>query len=210
MTVADPIIRPFIPGTTGWTASDLDEPAIESKWANGAFEIVEGVLTTMPPAYYPAGRSFIKLIVLIENHLAQAQIPGGVSSEVEIVIDEQRVLRADGAFLTPQDLERQRVASRRAGKISPDKSRFYVPPTLIIESVSPGHETHDRLIKRRWYAEFRVPHYWILDAYAKRLECLLLEGSDYRIDAQGTANDELHPSLFPDLTIPLARIWPET
>jgi hypothetical protein len=34
MTIADPIVEPkkLEPGTTGWTAADLDHPAIESWW----------------------------------------------------------------------------------------------------------------------------------------------------------------------------------
>ena len=47
--------RPFLPGTTGWTASDLDDPQIERLWFSGRYEIVEGVLTSMPPAYLAGG-----------------------------------------------------------------------------------------------------------------------------------------------------------
>jgi hypothetical protein len=49
MTPPALVARPFLPGTTGWTASDLDDPAIERGWIRGSYEIVEGVLTTMPP-----------------------------------------------------------------------------------------------------------------------------------------------------------------
>lgn len=49
--------KPFRPGTTGWSASDLDDPRIEGKWLRGSYEIVEGVLTRMPPAYFIGGES---------------------------------------------------------------------------------------------------------------------------------------------------------
>jgi hypothetical protein len=44
--------KPFCPGTTGWTASDLDDPRIEAKWEWGRYEIINGVLTRMPAAYF--------------------------------------------------------------------------------------------------------------------------------------------------------------
>lgn len=39
--------KPFEPGTTGWTAADLDDPRIEREWFRGRYEIVEGVLTLL-------------------------------------------------------------------------------------------------------------------------------------------------------------------
>lgn len=52
MTPTGTSSRPFEPGTTGWTVHDLDDPEIERQWFEGRYEIVEGVLTKMPPAYF--------------------------------------------------------------------------------------------------------------------------------------------------------------
>jgi len=38
--------RSVVPGTTRWTADDLDDPRIEREWFRGHYEIIEGVLTT--------------------------------------------------------------------------------------------------------------------------------------------------------------------
>ena len=35
MTLADTHVRNFEPGTTGWTAADLDRPEIERRWFAG-------------------------------------------------------------------------------------------------------------------------------------------------------------------------------
>ena len=85
--------------------------------------------------------------------------------------------------------------------------RLIVAPNLIIESVSKGHEDHDRDVKRRWYADARVPNYWILDGYGKSLECLVFDGRSYRVDQSGKKSDVLYPSAFRGLEIPLAKIW---
>ncbi len=82
-----------------------------------------------------------------------------------------------------------------------------MPPTLVVEAVSPGHEEHERDPQRRWYAEAGVPNFWILDGYAGSLECLTLADKTYRIDQAGREGDELRPSLFPGLVIPLADLW---
>jgi Uma2 family endonuclease len=48
-----------------------------------------------------------------------------------------------------------------------------------------------------------------LDAQQRSLECLVLEGADYRVDQSGRNADEIKPSLFPGLVIPLAQLWAE-
>src|SRR5438552_13014544 len=97
-TTIGPSSKPFEPGTTGWTASDLDDPAIEREWFRGRYEIVEGVLTKMPPAYFTGGESLFKLVFLIRDHFSKHGPAGSFAPEVDIVIDEPRVAVADAAF----------------------------------------------------------------------------------------------------------------
>lgn len=210
MTLADVDVKlkPFEPGTTGWTEADLDDPAIERQWFAGRYEIVEGVLTITPPAYFSGGESSFRLAYLIESYLRAAGVAGGgFSPEADIVMDVDRVVRADFAYLTAAEKLAQREAVRAAGRVDPRRARLLVPPTLVIESVSPGHEAHDRQTKRRWYAEFGVPNYWLLDAFERTLECLVLDGRSYRADAAGRGNEVLRPVAFPDLCIPLQPLW---
>jgi Uma2 family endonuclease len=199
--------KPFEPGTTGWTASDLDNPAIEREWFRGRYEIVEGVLTKMPPAYFTGGEALFTLMVLLNSHFKQNGPRGSFAMEVDIIVDEARVAVADAVFLTVEQRSRQNDASRRAGKVDADHTRILVRPLLIIESISPGHELHDQRTKRRWYAEFGVANYWILNAYQRRLECLRLDGADYRIDQSGSADDELQPTACSGLQIRLSDLW---
>ena len=199
--------RPFVPGTTGWTARDLEDPAIEDQWFQGRYEIIDGVLTTMPPAYFHGNRSLQQLVFILKTSLTARGLPNDFSTEVDLIIDEDRVVVADAVWLTPEDQRLQDEAARRAGKADPKRTRVLVPPTLVIESVSPGHERHDERTKRRWYAEFGVPNYWILDGFARSVKCLVREGSEYRVDAEGRDSADLRPSLFAGLNIPLAQLW---
>jgi len=209
MTVVDQSLRPFTPGTTGWTAGDLDDPEIERLWFQGRFEIINGVLTSMPPAYFPGTQSLQELLFVLKAELKRKATSDHFGGEVDIVIDEDRVVRADAVWLTPENWDRQKEATLRAGRSDPGRTRVLVPPKLVIESVSPGHERHDEATKRRWYAEFGIPNYWILDGFARSLKCLVLDGGSYRLDAEGRGNDAVRPSLFPGLSIELRHLWIE-
>jgi Uma2 family endonuclease len=191
----------------GWTANDLEDPLIERKWFQGRFELVDGVLTTVPPAYFPGSQSLQELIFILKTNLRGRHLSDRFGSKVDIIIDEDRVVVADAIWLTPKDQERQHEAIRRAGKTDPARTRILVPPNLVLESISPGHERHDENTKRRWYAEFDVPNYWILNGFAKSLKCLVRDGNEYRLDTEGRAEDEIRPSLFPGLTISLGQLW---
>jgi Uma2 family endonuclease len=206
-TVTPP--KPFEPGTTGWTADDLDDPAVEAEWERGRFEIIEGVLTTMPAAYFEGGEATTNLLVLVSSHLRSKGVRGGFASEVDIIIDTSRVVRADAVYLAPEDKRRQRSAAADAGREDLRRTRILVPPTLVIESISPGHERHDEHTKRRWYAEFGVSHYWPMNPFERTLQCLSLRGLTYAEDASGRDNDVVRPAAFPGLVISLQDVWAE-
>ncbi len=202
--------RELKPGTTGWSAADLDDPALECYWFGGRYEIIEGVLTVMAPAYFSGGEALDNLVYLVKRHLEGLGVYGGFSHEVDIIISSTRVVRADAVYLDSNAKKAQRSAVEDRKRRDPDRSRIYVPPSLVIESVSPGHEAHDRKTKRRWYAEFGVPRYWLLDVFEKSLECLILDGGSYRVDAAAQGNHgSVTPASFPGLDLRLEKIWPE-
>ena len=211
MTTSIPVKRrKLVAGTTGWTAWDLDDPRIEPLWESGHFEIVEGVLTRIPAAHYDSNVALFRLIQLLLPVVRQNDPDAVIPSEVDVIVGERRVPKVDAIYLSPQDRmvqKRQNALHGRGTRKQLTYGRILVPPTLIIESLSRGHEDHDRVTKRKWYAEMRVPNYWLLNYFDQSLECLVLEGDDYRIDASGRGGQDVRPSLFPALTIPLAKLW---
>jgi len=88
--------RRFKVGTTGWTVADLEDPQIERRWFSGRYEIVEGVLTTMPAAYFVAGEAVCNLVFRVHDHVRQAGVKARFSTGVDIVLSERRVARSDG------------------------------------------------------------------------------------------------------------------
>jgi len=157
----------------------------------------------MPPAYFVGGETLFRLMSRVALHIGEDA--GSFATEVDIVVDEDRVARADAAFLTPADKQRQREAALAAGRQDLARTRILVP--LIIECVSPGHESHDQRTKRRWYAEFGIPNYWLLDPFKRTLDCLVHRDGAFHDDAAGQGTEEVRPSLFPGLVLRLGEIW---
>jgi len=203
--------KPFRPGTTGWEADDLLDPRIEAHWFRGRYEIVEGVLTEMPAAYFSGAKRLYRLQLQVSMYQYSAGVAGAFANDVDILIEPARVVRADAVWMTPEDEARQAsaAAARPPGECEsdPQRMRLLVPPTLVIESLSPGHEAHDRRTKRKWYAEFGVPHYWLFNPFERSLECLVLERASYRVDQAARGDADVRPALFPGLVVALAAVW---
>jgi Uma2 family endonuclease len=195
------------PGTMGWSIEDLSDPAVRFLWEEGRYEILDGVLTIMPPAYFRGGKVVDNLKFLLRSYFRAANVRASFSGEVDVAFAPDRVIRADGVVVSGDDLPKFESLTFDPPHTDWQDHELILPPTIIIESVSKGHEAHDRVTKRKWYAEFKVPHYWIVDGFARTLECLRLENEQYILDAMGKQNEILQPSGFSGLTIPLQDVW---
>lgn len=202
--------KPFRIGTTGWSADDLDDPRIETRWNAGRYELINGVLTKMPPAYFIGGEALANLVGEVRHQLKRSGVAGSFAVEVDLVIDDLRVVKGDACFLTPADKRKQAAAARARGRHDLRRARIYVPPTVVVESVSPGHRAHDRCTKLGWYAEFGVRHYWILDAFARTLDEYVLSRGQYKATGTRTGRDAAFtPAAFAGVRVALSDVWPD-
>ena len=208
MASVDTSLRPFEPGSTGWSASDLDDPEIERLWSDGRYEIIDGVLADLGPAYFTSGVAVAELLFACHRHIKSQRGISSFAPAVDIIIDQWRVVRADAVMMMPSDLQRHNRAVRNSGR-DPKRTRILVPPTLVIESVCPGHELHDTRTKLRWYAKFGVPNYWILDAFEETLVCWMMRDGAYHRDVDGAGANIIRPKLFPGLDLSLSEFWYE-
>jgi Uma2 family endonuclease len=202
---AEPVLRA---GTVGWTVCDLDDPVVRGLWEQGRFEIVDGVLTVMPPAFFRGGQVVDNLKFLLRTHFARKRIAAEFSNEVEIAVTPTRVARADGVVVWGADLQKFAALSFDPPRADWRDHTLTLPPSLVIESVSEGHEDHDEVTKRLWYANLRVPRYWIINGFARTLTCLRLTGKAYQVEASGKGNQVVRPASIPGLSIPLRKVWP--
>src|SRR5258708_11585832 len=116
MTAKTPTARRLVAGTTGWTAHDFDDPAIEEQWLEGRHEIISGVLAIRPPTYFAGASALMELMFSLKRFLQARGISDDFGGGVDIILDEDCVVVADGVWLTADDQRRQREAMHRAGK----------------------------------------------------------------------------------------------
>src|SRR4051812_13374161 len=184
MTLVTPS-RMFEPGTTGWTIDDLSDPEIGARWADGRYEIVEGVLTQMAPQGFEGVAPQSMLRRQIEKHLDSTGQGGMFYSEPDLLLRPRRVPRPDMVFVTPEQLRQQQQIERERGLRTKQYAPLFVMPWLVVESVSPGSEDHDRITKAEWYAQAGIPHYWMLTNYERSLVWLRLDGTKYVTEVSG-------------------------
>ncbi len=80
-------------------------------------------------------------------------------------------------------------------------------PLLVVEILSPSTRKRDRTVKARRYAELGIPHYWIVDPDAQRIECYRLQATTYAQILDGVSPARLTHPDFPDLQVDLSAIW---
>jgi Uma2 family endonuclease len=199
--------REFEPGTLGWTVDDLSDPQIGARWSAGRYELVEGVLTVMAPQGLRGVDPLSRLRRAIERHLYAMKQGGILHIEVDLMLGPRRVPRPDMLFLTPEQQREQKRLEDERGITDVQYCPVLVTPLLVVESLSPDNEDHDRITKLEWYAKARIPFYWMLTSYQRSLVCLRLDGTGYVDDVSGRENDVLRPTTFPGLTIDLAELW---
>jgi len=70
-------------------------------------------------------------------------------------------------------------------------------PDWICEVVSSSKPAHDRVTKRRLYAAYRVPYYWIVDPEARTFEALRLDVDPAEWREVGAYDDQSTARIAP-------------
>lgn len=82
-------------------------------------------------------------------------------------------------------------------------------PNIIIEISSPGTRKRDETIKRRLYERSGVDEYWVVDPDLDAIRVYRRERERFArpVELSREAGDLLGTAFFPDLELPLARIF---
>jgi Uma2 family endonuclease len=158
------------------------------------YEVIEGELF-VTPAPGSAHQNVVTQLAAELTMYARQHDSGVVYvAPLDVVIDAHQSLQPDVLFISE---ERRNIV----------KDCVEGPPDLVIEVLSPSTSSRDRVIKSRVYAEFGVPHYWIVDPSDKTLLAYQLVEGQYVLIGTGTNDETFEPILFPGLTIALATLW---
>ena len=172
------------------TRLDYDDyaviPADGRRW-----ELLDGEPHVTPAPSPVHQQVVVGLLVALLKHFPR---PARVYvSPIDVILTPHDVLQPDVVVVA----DRAQVSARG----------IEGPPLLVVEVLSPTTAAYDRTTKARRYAALGLPHLWLLDPEARRIECHRLEGADYRpVVAAGPGDTLTHPD-FPGLAIPVAPLW---
>jgi Uma2 family endonuclease len=163
-------------------------------------EILNGELVTVPrpasPHAYTAGKIFRDLNTRFDG---PARGDGGgwwILFEPEIHLGEDVVVPDVGGWRHERMPAFQNVAF------------FELAPNWVCEVASPSTARIDRAVKLAIHQREGVGHVWLVDALAKTLEVLRLEGGRWVVAAVQGGNDAMRAEPFEALLIEFAHWWP--
>jgi Uma2 family endonuclease len=154
-------------------------------------EIVDGAIVALPPPRAEHARAQRSLGGFIGGPYDDDDGRGGpggwwILTEVDVQLTPLTVVRPDLS-----GWRRERLPDPRGGR------PVVVVPDWVCEVVSPGKPAHDRVTKRRVYAEHGVAHYWIVDPEARTLEALRLDPNEREWREVGAYGDEHKARIAP-------------
>lgn len=155
--------------TSAFTIEDLDALPDDGS----RHELIGGAFVMTPPPEPVHERASVRLLQLLlaacppEHEVFTApvglELPGGQQVEPDLVI-------------APDD--------------SVLEKRLVTPVLLVVEIVSPGSVTNDRVTKRSAYAEAGIPAYWLLEPNRRLGTALrLTHDGEYETYAEGEQLD---------------------
>lgn len=124
-------------------------------------ELAKGVLREPPSPFYSHQRLLLRLSVLLDAHVRQHDIGVVCLAPMDVILDAAAAL-----VLQPDVMV---ITHARAGII---RQHIYGAPDLVVEVESAGSLTYDRQQKRRWYREYGVREYWLVDPVAHTIRVI--------------------------------------
>lgn len=95
------------------------------------------------------------------------------------------------------------IATGSRAQITPAK--ILGPPELVVEITSPSTSRNDLDLKRKLYQGSGVAEYWIVDT--QELQVIPLRLRDGQYEELPRPGQELIPTRFDKVVIPLSQIW---
>lgn len=157
-------------------------------------ELVEGEIAVSPSPTPAHSFAEMRLGIVLGNFI-DANGLGELYRDVDTILDQFNVQRPDILFFSKS---RTHLVGEKA---------MLGPPDLAIEVISPSSVDIDRADKFAQYCKAGVAYYWIVDPIARTIEGFGLEDGQYVATGKGQSSDVVQLPPFPDLSIPLGRLW---
>ena len=159
------------------------------------YELIEGELFMTPPPGFSHQNSVAKLTWILIQYLNKNPIGVVVCAPFAVVLSDIHVVEPDLVYVS------------NAKKNLIKERGVFGSPDLVVEVLSKGNKKMDRTRKFKLYAQFKVPHCWIVDPMEKTMELHELKKEEYQLTAKKRGNEIIKPALFSGLEFSLKELW---
>ncbi|WEK53623.1 MAG: Uma2 family endonuclease [Candidatus Cohnella colombiensis] len=83
-------------------------------------------------------------------------------------------------------------------------------PDLVVEIISPGSRSRDKVKKLRIYVQHGIPEYWIIDSESRVLEQYLLAGDHYELGNLFEGDDPVISDKLPCVSFIISDLFKDT
>jgi Uma2 family endonuclease len=157
------------------------------------YEILEGELYVTPAPSPLHQRVSKRLQRQLEGYFEARGLGEVFNAPIDLILTHHDVVQPDLVVV----VEPRQVSARG----------IEGAPLLVVEVLSLSTRTQDRTVKARRYAALGIPHYWIVDPEARRIECYRAAAGAYAATREVEGDATLVPTDWPGLTIALADLW---
>lgn len=89
----------------------------------------------------------------------------------------------------------------------PEQVGIAVSPDWVCEILSPSTVQVDKVRKMPIYAQYGVPHLWLIDPAARTLDVFKLQSERWTLLATYSENDQVRAEPFVEVEIALQHLW---
>ena len=194
--IAEPITKRKI-----WTYDEVRaiDDDVRRELHNGEiYEMHEGEHCEMPSPNLKHQSIILQLAIRL-TEWARAHGGKAFLSPIDLYVSQTEYYIPDLVFYSGEQMQSSTVEA--------DPNRLKIAPTIVVEVLSRSTARNDRTIKTRAYADFGIPHYWILDPIAQTLEAFELFEGRYALAGAIGADETYAPAAFEGLNIVGAELF---
>lgn len=174
-----------------WTYEDAQRLPDDDK----RYELIDGELYALPTPNEPHQRAQRNIIVLILPEVGRAHAEWYASPTSVFLGTDDGAVEPDLLVFLP---EGRATRSYRGIEGAPD---------LLIEILNPSNPEHDRVRKRRLYAEAGVREYWIVSPEAGTVEVLVTRDGAYATHVRANGDETVASTVLPQLSFPASQVF---
>ncbi len=166
-------------------------------------ELLKGFIRQMAAPTPKHQRAAVKMVTAFENFLMNKPCQVFTAPFDVRLYNRRKSLLADKEVITVVQPDICVICDE--SKI--DERGCNGSPELIVEILSPSTKKADLIDKYELYAEAGVTEYWIVYIQEEVVHQYVLQDEKYQSYGVYTSPDEISPFLFPELSIPVDRIF---